>query len=99
MRELIYNLQPTIYALFGVAALFIFPQRIDKEKAQTLFKNPRWYVRMIPGVILALAISLFVSFIFTPTPGFIVVNTVCIFILVVLYEVKLFRSARKFIKD
>jgi|GEM_PF-3141191 len=99
MRELIYHLQPTIWILFGIAVLFIFPQHIDKEKARTLFKNQRWYVRIIPGIILALAISFFVSFIFTPTPSFIVVNTVCIFILIVLYEVKLLISARKSIKD
>ncbi len=99
MRELIYNLQPTIWVLFGMTALFIFPQRIDKEKARTLFKNPRWYVRMIPGIILALAISFFISFIFTPTSSLIVVNAVCTFILIALYAVKMVRLARKSVKN
>ncbi len=99
MRELIYNLQPAICVLFGIVALFIFPQRIDKAKARTLFKNPRWYVRMIPGVILALTVSFFASFIFTPNSSFIVVNAALIFILIVLYEVKLFILARKAVKD
>jgi len=103
MRELIYNLQPTIWVLIGIAVLFVFPQRIDKEKAQALFKKPRWYIRMIPGVILALAISFAVSFmytiIFAPSSGFMIVNAVCIFILIILYEVKLLRAAKKVVKN
>jgi hypothetical protein len=99
MRELIYNLQPVIYALSGYVALLIFPQRIDKEKSRAFLKLPHWRVRVALGVFTMLIISFVISFLATPRRSFIAINTACIFLLSVLYVIRLFINVRKALKS
>jgi len=99
VRELIYNLQPVIYVLFGFIALLIFPQRIDKKKSEAFLKLPHWRVRVALGVFTMLIISFVISFLATPRHSFIAINTACIFLLSVLYGIKLFINVRKILKS
>ena len=81
MRELIYNMQPVMYLLFGFITLLIFPQQIDKKKTQAFLKLPHWRVRVALGVFTMLIISFVMSFLATPRRSFIAINTACIFLL------------------
>jgi Ca2+/Na+ antiporter len=99
VRELIYNMQPVMYLLFGFITLLIFPQRIDKKKTQAFLKLPHWRARIVLGVFTMLIISFVISFLIVPRPGFVFINTACIFLLFMLYTVKLFINVRKAVKD
>jgi hypothetical protein len=99
MRELVYNLQPTMYALIAFVVSFIFPQRINEEKAQKLLKHPHWTMRIILSAVLSLAVAFVVGFLFTPASDFIWINTTCIFALLFLYLVKVLMNIKKIVKD
>lgn len=99
MRELIHNLQPTIYALIGISMLLVRPQRIRKEKLQSFRTYQHWPRRIILGLLLTLIFSFVISYLFTPTDDFVLINTVCIFALIALYLLKLFTDIKKAIKS
>ena len=99
MRELIYNLQPTIYVLIATIVLLVRPLRINKEKSRAFLKSPHWRIRAALGVVMILAICFVASSLLMPRPGFIVINTICSFLLLSLYLVKLYVGIWKAVKS
>jgi len=51
MRELIYNLQPTVIVLIATIVLLVRPLRINKEKSRAFLKSPHWRIRAALGVV------------------------------------------------
>jgi Ca2+-dependent lipid-binding protein len=98
MRELIHNLQPTFVILPGLIGLLIFPQKIQKEKVPAFYEKPYLRLRIAAAFAIYFVASFVISYLFAPK-GYIWANTICIFVFMAVYYVRILMAIEKVRRD